>query len=88
MASHEDAARLMKVFRLADAFERMCHNCEVHDPAEVAETASAYRDDEWRLLAKVVGVNPPSDETIRLTKFFLRKRAEEAENDDPFRGLS
>lgn len=85
--SYEEGARLVKVFRLSDAFERqLTALLPSVTPTELADAADDFR--LWDELARGYGVNPPSAETIRLVRYFLRRRAEQAAaSDDPFAGL-
>lgn len=82
---NRDIARLNKAIRLADAIAAECQGDSLCLEAALEDDASALRRmdrDWWKMLAKKIGVHPPSDDTIEVVIDLLRRRLEPAPTED------
>lgn len=79
---YENAARERKAFALADALDAMRHS---------VDAAERMAPEEREVVARAIGVKPPSEETwtracqLLESRYSLRFRVQ---SDDPFKGLT
>ncbi len=64
MSPYERIGRLNKVHKLTRAIDEVVRDFGIAKPA-VAATLSSWTPQQWAEIAKRLGINPPSETTVR-----------------------